>query len=539
MLTRRHPLFAACWSLAATAAAALVAAPAPTSAAAPAAKPALGINLAGPADFNTELPFVDVFRMSRPWISQRTGGEWGKGPPLELDEHGWVKRLEPGCWAETPLCTVAPGHYPAGTYTVLYKGTGKLAFTNATVTREQPGRLTIEPDPAKGGFFLQLRETDPADPVRDVRVVMPGFERTYETDPFHPAFLARWRGTACLRFMDWMQTNNSPVKAWADRPTAARATFADRGVPVECAVDLSNRLDADPWFCMPHLADDAYVRQFATLVKASLDPSLKVYVEWSNEVWNGQFEQAIYAGRRGVELGLGDAAKPWEAGWRYTAVRSVEIFKIWEDVFGGRERLVRVLPSISANAYVARQIVTFRDAYKHADALAIAPYLSVNVVPDGEALTTPVVRAWTVDQLLDHVERHALPESVGWVRENKRVADEFGLRLVAYEAGQHMVGVRGGENDEAVTRLLHAANAHARMGRIYDAYLTAWAAEGGDLLCHFSSVSAWSKWGSWGALQHYDDDPRLSPKFLSLSRWARALGQNVPEAADLVPPTGR
>ena len=34
------------------------------------AKPRLGMNLAGPADGNTELPFVDVFRMSRPWISQ-------------------------------------------------------------------------------------------------------------------------------------------------------------------------------------------------------------------------------------------------------------------------------------------------------------------------------------------------------------------------------------------------------------------------------------------------------------------------------------
>ena len=35
------------------------------------AQPRLGINLNGPADWNTELPFVDVFRLSRPWISQR------------------------------------------------------------------------------------------------------------------------------------------------------------------------------------------------------------------------------------------------------------------------------------------------------------------------------------------------------------------------------------------------------------------------------------------------------------------------------------
>jgi hypothetical protein len=55
----------------------------------------LGINLNGPADWNTELPFVDVFRFSRPWISHRTGAAWGQGPKPALDAQGWVTRLEP------------------------------------------------------------------------------------------------------------------------------------------------------------------------------------------------------------------------------------------------------------------------------------------------------------------------------------------------------------------------------------------------------------------------------------------------------------
>jgi len=74
----------------------------------------LGINLAGLSDWNTELPFVDVFHLARAWISQRQGEKWGGGPPLELDERGWVKRLEPGCWADTLLCNIAGGHYPGG-----------------------------------------------------------------------------------------------------------------------------------------------------------------------------------------------------------------------------------------------------------------------------------------------------------------------------------------------------------------------------------------------------------------------------------------
>ena len=93
--------------------------PLPTS---PNPQPRLGINLAGPADWNTELPFVDVFRVSRPWVSQKKGAAYGKGPELDLDEWGWVKRLQPSCFAESPLCTISGGHYPGGVYTVLYEG---------------------------------------------------------------------------------------------------------------------------------------------------------------------------------------------------------------------------------------------------------------------------------------------------------------------------------------------------------------------------------------------------------------------------------
>jgi hypothetical protein len=492
---------------------------------APRPGPRLGINIAGPADWNSELPFADVFRLSRPWISQRKGAGWGKGPALDLDERGWVRRLEPDCWAETLLCTIEGGHYPAGRYAVLYEGEGTIDLWGAAAVESRaPGRLTARVDPSKGAIFLRLTATDPANPVRAIRVIPPGLEEGLRENPWSPQFLDRWRGVACLRFMDLQETNNSPIASWADRPRPDGATFSERGVPLELLADLANRLEADPWFCIPHRADDDFVRRFATLAKERLDPRRKVFVEYSNEVWNGMFRQNAYAAERGKALGFGD--KPWEAAWRYTAVRSVEIFRIWEDVFGGRERLVRVLPSQAANAYVSRQIVEFRDAWRSADALVIAPYVSFNVARDGKLLASEVAK-WTVERLLDHIETVALPEAVGWIRESKKVADERGLRLVAYEAGQHLVGVGGAENDEALTRLLQAANRHPRMGAIYRKYLEAWEREGGDLLCHFSSVSKWSKWGSWGLLEHADEDPRTSPKFMAVMEWAKARGQTV------------
>ncbi len=44
----------------------------------------------------------------------------------------------------------------------------------------------------------------------------------------------------------------------------------------------------------------------------------------------------------------------------------------------------------------------------------------------------------------------------------------YGSRLVPYEGGQHLVGIRGAENDDALTALLTAANADPRMGKLYD-----------------------------------------------------------------------
>jgi hypothetical protein len=507
------------------------AAPAPASLAPASPDPALpraGINLNGPADWNSELPFVDVFRLSREWISQKEGEGWGKGPQLQLDEQGWVKKLESGAWAETPMNTVTRA--PAGRYTVLYKGKGKLDVAgDGRKIAEEAGKLTFEAQ-GKGSIFLRLNETDPTDYVRDIRVVMPGFEQTYEKQVFHPIFLDRWRGMTVLRFMDWMNTNNSKQQKWADRPKIDNATWTrDGGIPLEVMIDLSNRLGADPWFCMPHLADDEYVRNFATLVKARLHPARRVYIEYSNELWNGQFEQSRWAGQKGIELKIGE--KPWEAGWHYTARRSVEIFKIWDAVFGGREaaakRLVRVLGSQSANAYVSEQILQFEDAYKSADALAIAPYLSFNVPAQGEGLNAATVAAWNVNQVLDHLEQKALPETMQWIVDSKKTADKYGVKLISYEAGQHAVGIQGGENNDALTQLFHEANRSARMGELYTKYLQGWKENGGGLICMFASVGGWSKWGSWGLMENYDDKPSGYPKFAATLNWSKAQGQPV------------
>jgi hypothetical protein len=93
--------------------------------------------------------------------------------------------------------------------------------------------------------------------------------------------------------MDWADTNLSNITTWNDRRPYDHATQQSgdfkNGVAPEYLIELCNELDSDAWLNMPHGADDTYVRNLATLVRDTLEPGRKVYVEWSNETWNGGY----------------------------------------------------------------------------------------------------------------------------------------------------------------------------------------------------------------------------------------------------------
>lgn len=488
---------------------------------APAGSLPLGINLSGITDWSSELVFVDAFRSSRTWISQEQGKPWGQGGPLDVDEHGWIRSLRPKQFAETVVFTDFGTRYPAGEMHCYYRGDGDIDLTgDARVTARQPGHLTVDIQPKHGSAFLRITRTNSDDPVREIRLLPAGVEPATTSDfrsgpsPFRPEFLKRWHGFQSLRFMDWQHTNGSPLVDWNERSTPAHATqTSDRGVAVEYQIRLANELNADPWFCMPHRASDEFVREFATLVKRELKPERRVYIEYSNECWNGQFAQARYCAERGRELGLSKNA--FEAQLRYYSQRSVEIFQIWEQVFGGRERLVRVLATQAVNPWTGTTVMDWRDAYKQTDAIAIAPYFGNEL---GDPRHMDEVTRTTVDQVLDRCR-----ESLIARRETTRkYADEArrrNLRLVAYEGGQHLAGYGGAENNEALTRLLHAANRDPRMRALYVEDLQGWRDAGGDLFCIFSSMGNYSKWGSWGVFEHAAQSVDQAPKYQALQEF--------------------
>lgn len=472
----------------------------------------LGMNLGGVVSYMTDWPFVDVFRTARPWISNCEGCDWDGGGALDLTAEGWVASLKPNHYADTVMMDGGVP-FPEGDYVILYDGDGQLdiLFNTAAVVSQSAGRMVIT-TPSRDGLWLRIAQTNPADPLRNIRVILPRFEASYASDPFHPLYLERLAGFSVVRFMDWMATNNSPIQTWDERPQLTDATWGtERGVPVEVMVDLANRLGADPWFTLPHQADDDYVRQFAITVRDTLAPDRKVYIEYSNETWNSIFSQAAYVIERGRALGLSD--NDFQAGLFYHSRRAVEIFAIWEEVFGGTDRLVRVLAAQAANPWTSEQVASFEQAYRHADAIAIAPYFGHS---HGDPAALAQTLALTPEALIDALRQEVQTETRAMIEGTGAVASQFGLAMVAYEGGQHLAGFFGAENDDALNALFFAANRHPAMGDLYLEYLALWNASGGGVFSLFSYVGGYSKWGSWGVLEYLSQPVNDAPKYQAL-----------------------
>jgi hypothetical protein len=477
----------------------------------------LGINLFKVRPYARELAFADLLAARGRWVTGGSGAAAGES--VALDPDGWPRALAPGQWVETPILPGFGPHLPKGGLTARYEGNGDVEFVGARVAQAQPGRVVLDLLPDAPRHALRIRSTDPQNPVRNVRLWIPGATGGSASGPWNPAFLSRWEKFSVLRFMDWMETNGSRIERWSDRPLPDQPQGTERGVALEHMVDLANRLRADPWFCMPHRADDDYVREFARLVKARLAPGLRAWIEYSNEVWNGQFEQARYARRRGLELGL--SAKEYEAGFRFTSQRAVEVFSIWERELGGTDRIVRVLAGQISGLRGGRELLGWKDASQRADAYAVAAYFGGRLARrEGERLVT-----LGLDGLLREL-RAELAAQREMIRQNVELGRSLGLPLLAYEGGQHL---RGSPRVPGLSDLLIAASRSPSMGELYTVLLRQWKEAGGTLFVHFSSTSRAGDTGSWGALEWWDEP--TSPKYRALVEFIDASPRWWPSGA--------
>lgn len=513
-------------ALGALVASALASALPPDAAAGPPARPAastrrptghvpraaLGVNIGEVNYWTSQIAFLDIVKQVPDW---RLGGH---NPPV--DAQGWPKALPAAPAWQMPGFVAKVG--APGRYVATWEGDGEVAvFHGGRVTSKGSHRLELELE--GGDVQVRLVRSNPTRPLRNLHVIPAAHERDHEQVVFDPKFIEVVKPFGVLRFMDWLRTNGSQQVRWADRPKPDDfSQGTDRGVALEYALELCNRVRADCWLNVPHMADDEYVARFADLVRDRLAPGLKVYVEYSNEIWN--FPHGDWCQREGERLGM---PKGWDTRLRYQAHRSVQVFRAFERALG-RDRIVRVLAGQPWDVRL-RILAEWEDAYRHADALAVAPYLCWDLASDENARELKTLTpAQIAARCTADVERLRTV-----VRGARAVATNLGLPLIAYEGGQHLATGGALHQDTVLQNLLDEANRAPEMGRAYDRYLEMWREEGGELLVLYKLVDVPTQWGRWGLLETLGG-PK-TPKYRSTVEFLQRRRPWWSEAAAPVP----
>lgn len=505
----------------------------------------LQIGLAGVNDWSVQQPFLDVMKTARNWTGHLPG-QWGGFEYAQLvaggylDSQGWPRAIPPEV---TGLSTLILTHLPAdaggaaGEYVLTYQGKGTLLVEGrAQNVVATPGRITFDYTPGEGSVVLTLTVTDTSDPLRNIVVVRADRAAALAAgDLFNPDWIARLKGVRGVRFMDWMATNNATLSALADRPLPSDFTYSNKGVPVEVMVALANTLDADPWFTLPHAAEDALVRFYAEYVRDNLAPSRKAWVELSNEVWNGQFTQAQWAADQALARWGDD-----KAGVQFYALRASQVADIWAEVFGAdaAARLVRVIATQTGWQGLEEMILTAPRVLgeglpapaTHFDAYAVTGYFSALL---GAEEKVAALRGWLEESAkADPANPYALANARAAVElrdgsvtgdasdslktvvtdmlpYQAAVAARHDLQLVMYEGGTHVVAYGPLVDDASLTAFFTQFNYTPEMAALYGTLLAEWAKLTDAPFNAFVDVYAPDRWGSWGAMRHLgDDNPR-------------------------------
>jgi hypothetical protein len=564
------------------------------------ARSPLGINLSSVNDYTGEQPFINIFVTNGGWITHgRTKWDTHEEQYLRLDANGYPTTLaasqsdpdSPQIFSSVGVLLERQGGqylYPAGRYVVRYDGDGKLVYGfDARLVSSSPGRDVIDvARPSDAGIDLRITLTDPkhnGNYIRAIALVRIQDEAAFESGQlFNPVFLDLLKNFHVLRFMDWLHTNGSTLSSWSSRRAPSYYSWAGNdGVPLEVAIRLANAVSADAWLNVPAMGDNEYIKQMAVLVHGQLGSTQRVYVEYSNEVWNRSFSQYRYAGARGREQWPnrppGSDNYEWNRNWY--GMRTAQICDMWKSVWGvERDRVICVFGAQAAVAYSATDSLNCpywtagAPCSAHGiGAVAIAPYFGDGNLPlegdaqaggglallfrslgSSDASGTSLVMDTLSDlaaRLRAKLARHHLIESAsgsepgvpaggwfhgisGWEASYKAILVHYHLPLIAYEGGQGFVG---GSNASA-TKLFIAANRDSRMGTAYTTYLQQWKENGGELFVLYNDVGGYSQYGEWGALESImqlnDSSAGLPPKWRAIQDFITSTACWWPGCAD-------
>lgn len=475
----------------------------------------LGTNITDVRDWHSAWPFNNILKNGRGWLTSNNhyvaGGEnaWNTdlyaeipkdadGYPLELP---YVKagleapQVVKTLWANTR-------GMKQGVYTVLYDGEGTFrVHHDAKILTSSPGKLTMEINYKENIAVFDILSSKKGNHVRNIRILLPGAD---EHEVFNPAWTALITNYHAIRCMDFAMTNWSPEKHWRDRAKMSDALWSTaKGVPYEVMIDLANQLQKDIWINIPHLATDDYIKNMARLFNDRLDPSLTVYVEYSNEIWNPLFS------RRNGEIGQYAYATqngPYKKGdvwYKNIGFNMRHALTVFYKHFKRKAAVKRVIGGWHYNPWYTQQLIDIVGA-ENAEVIAGGAYMYFS--ESGKQYLREHGTKATVAGLLPFIKESNRDTGLPHIRKHFEMAKNTGLELAFYEGGQHFTPTVWGAVEPSNHVLIDIQLSDA-MYEIYLDWLTRidemaveYAMQ--PLLNHYVLVAPLNaQYGSWGAYQ--------------------------------------
>ena len=492
----------------------------------------IGVNVGGVGDYAVESFFVDAMKHARHWGTP--GTPWDEA--ASVDALGWPTQ-DAGA---VILCCLgdAAGHSVlAGTYQLSFQGIATAAFTIAgsgtvsgmaydAASNTSTAQVTLADSGTGSSLILSFTNTQRnatapvGSGVTNMTLIRP------QTTPngklwwkipgqtFTSPYLYLLQRFSTLRFMDFTATNGVTLTSWSQRTTPQMATQQNpQGAAWEYAIQLANTLHKDIWINIPDQADTGYVTQLATLMAATLDPTLHVYVEYSNEVWNYSFGQA---GRNQAAAEATVAANPnsplaigcadynscrYQWGERRVGLEAVQDGEIFRTAFGSNAQAVRpVYATQLGQTYFVSLVFSMLQASmpnpvsSYLYAIAEAPYWT------GDNSLTKLSAGQELANAASNLDSLAGPEHdfAVW-------ATNYGIRSITYEGGPGMSG----------TQSLAAKIKANRIGAIaplVEKSLRNAAASGVGLYMYYNDAGLYSQYGMWGLTENVFDTttPKLN-----------------------------
>jgi hypothetical protein len=488
----------------------------------------IGLNVWFLNDWDGSFAFVDAMKHSRPW---QDGSDW-HNPVAGVDKLGW-----PMADASTVIYTGTPEQIN-GTYLLAFNGQAEvsLLWAQGSVTNKRYDSATntttanviyaISEKGTVGLVFRSTRRTAQSGintGFSNVRLYRPGYPAD-GSQVFTVPFLKALSKVGVVRMMDWTATNRNLTQRWSDRITPLSAAKAgpsysgpggqtwessDLGVAIEHQIQLCNALRSDCWINIPVLADDDYVRKIAQALRYGtdgtnpyasvqskpayppLDPSLKVYIEYANEVWNSSGGFDCFGVVKDFVSSLPDdheVFKPeeenrWYWVWRYPAYRIAIVSDIFRSIFGDTAMMSRVRPVLMTQQgdgqATLSQALLWLDSYARRQSPSREPrsylygaggsaYYSVNKEPRNQSDTNAFFAPGN----------YPAKQSVRNFGIDAVWAMNYGLKRIAYEGGPGL--------DSYSETNANRINLDPRMQDLVVKTHEAWSNQGGDLLVYYA-----------------------------------------------------